>query len=70
VFKSVNLYIYLDIVLSIIVQNIIKKKIVDKYIYLSIYIIDINKIIFKVRLYITKSIKTKIILDNNILEIF
>ncbi len=68
-FKSVNLYIYLDIVLSIIVQNIIKKKIVDKYIYLSIYIIDINKIIFKVRLYITKSIKTKIILYNNILEI-
>jgi len=68
-FKSVNLYIRLDIVSSIIVQNIVSKKIVDKRIYLSIYIVDINKIILKARLYIIKNIKTRVILNNNILEV-
>jgi len=56
--------------LPIIIQDIVDKNIVNKRIYLSIYIVDINKIILEVRLYITKNIKTKIILDNNILEVF
>jgi len=37
--------------------------------HLSIYIININKIIFKARLYVTKSIKARVILDNNVLEV-
>jgi len=55
--------------LSIIVQDIVNKKIVDKRIYLLIYIVDINKIIFEARLYITKNIKIEVVLDNNVLEV-
>jgi len=64
-----NLYKRLDIVLSIIVQDIVNKKIVDKQIYLSIYVIDANNVILEARLYIIKSIKIDIILDNNVLDI-
>jgi hypothetical protein len=64
-----NLYKCLDIILSIIVQNIVNKKIVNKQIYLSIYIIEVNKIVLEVCFYIIKDIKINIILDNNILEI-
>jgi hypothetical protein len=64
-----NLYKHLDIVLLIIVQDIVNKKIVDKKMHLSIYIIDVNKVVLEVRSYITKDIKASIILDNNILEV-
>ncbi len=67
--KDVNLYIRLNIVSPIIVQDIINEKIVNKCIYLSIYVIDVNEIIFETRLYVTKSIKVKIILNNNVLEV-
>ncbi len=63
-----NLYRRLNIVLSIIVQDIVNKKIVDKQIYLSIYIIDANNVILEARLYIIKNIKIDIILDNNVLR--
>jgi len=67
--RDVNLYRRLNIVLLVIVQDIINKKIVDKRIHLFIYIIDANKIILQTRLYITKDIKTSIILGNNVLGI-
>jgi len=72
--KSVNLYKRLNIVSLVIVQDIVDKKIVDKkivdkQIYLSIYIIDANKVIFEARFYVTKDIKTDVILNNNILEL-
>ena len=67
--KDVNLYIRLNIVSPIIVQDIINEKIVNKCIYLSIYVIDVNEIIFETCLYVTKSIKVKIILNNNVLEV-
>lgn len=63
-----NLYKRLDIVLSIIVRDIIDKKIVNKQMHLSIYIIDANDVILKARLYITNNIKIDIILDNNVLD--
>ncbi len=68
-FKN-NLFKKLDIVLFVTIQNIIDKKIVDKYIYLSIYIIDANKVVLEVCFYIIKEIKSDIILKNNILELF
>jgi len=37
--------------------------------HLSIYIIDANKVILEARLYVTKDIKTDVILNNNILEL-
>ena len=55
--------------LSIIVRDIVDKKIVDKRIYLSIYIVDANKVILETRFYVTKDIKTDVILDNNVLEL-
>jgi len=64
-----NLYKRLDIVLLVIVRDFVDKKIVDKQIYLSIYIINVNKVVLEARSYITKDIKIDIILDNNILEI-
>lgn len=67
--KDVNLYRRLDIVLFVIVRDIVDKKIVDKRMHLSIYIIDVNKIILQTRLYVTKDIKASIILGNNVLEI-
>jgi 2C-methyl-D-erythritol 2,4-cyclodiphosphate synthase len=64
-----KLYKHLDIVLLVIVQDIINKKIVDKQRYLSIYIIDVNKVVLETRSYIIKNIKINIILDNNVLKI-
>ncbi len=63
-----NLYKRLDIVLLVIVQDIASKKIVNKQMYLSIYIIDVNKVVLKARSYVTKDIKIDIILGNNVLE--
>ncbi len=63
-----SLYKRLDILLLIIVQDVVNKKIVDKQMHLSIYIIDVNKVL-EVRSYIIKDIKASIILDNNILEV-
>jgi len=51
-------------------HNIVDKKIINKYIYLSIYIINIDKIILNVCLHIIKDIKIDIILKNSILELF
>jgi sucrose-6-phosphate hydrolase SacC (GH32 family) len=65
-----NLYNYLDIISLVTIEDIVDEKIVDKRIYLSIYIIEINKVILEARLYITKDIKVEIILDNNVLEVF
>jgi len=62
------LYKHLDIVSLVIVQDIVDEKIVDKRMHLPIYVLDLDKIILQTRLYITKSIKTSIILDNNVLE--
>jgi len=67
--KDINLYRRLNIISSIIVQNIVGKKIVDKQIHLSIYIIDANEVILEARLYITKDIKADVIFDNNVLEV-
>jgi len=63
-----NLYKRLDIFLLVIVQDIASKKIVNKQMYLSIYIIDVNKVVLKARSYVTKDIKIDIILGNNVLE--
>jgi len=65
-----NLYNYLDIISLVTIEDIHDEKIVDKRMYLSIYIIEINKVILEARLYITKDIKVEIILDNNVLEVF
>jgi len=65
-----NLYNYLDIISLVTIEDIVDEKIVDKRMYLSIYIIEINKVILEARLYITKDIKVEIILDNNVLEVF
>jgi len=64
-----NLYNRLNIVSLITIRNIVNKKIVDKRIHLSIYIIDVNEVILKARLYVTKDIKVEIILDNDVLEV-
>jgi len=63
-----NLYKCLDIVLLVIVQDIVDKKIVDKQMHLPIYLIGVNKVVLEARSYITKDIKIDIILGNNILE--
>jgi len=63
------LYARLNIVSSIIVRDIIDKKIVNKRMHLPIYIIDVNKIILEIHSYVTKSIKAKVILNNNVLEV-
>jgi len=55
--------------LLVIVQDIVDKKIIDKQMHLSIYIIDANKVVLEARLYVTKDIKAGVILDNNILEL-
>ncbi len=56
--------------LSIIVQDIVGEKIVNKRIHLSIYIIDINEIVLEARLYVIKDIKADVILGNDVLELF
>ncbi len=63
-----NLYKRLDIVLLVIVQDIVDKKIVDKQMYLSIYVVEVDKIILEACFYIIKDIKVDITLDNNVLE--
>jgi len=50
------------------VRNIVNKKIVDKRIYLSIYVVEVDKIILNTCLYVIKDIKTNIVLENNMLE--
>jgi len=67
--KDVNLYKRLNTILLVIVQDIVDKKIIDKQMHLSIYIIDANKVVLEARLYVTKDIKAGVILDNNILEL-
>jgi len=67
--KDTNLYKRLETILSIIVRDIVDKKIVDKQMHLSIYIIDANKVVLEARFYVTKDIKADIILGNNVLEL-
>jgi len=67
--KDINLYKRLKTILSIIVRDIVNEKIVDKRIYLSIYIVNINEVVLEARLYVIKSIKASVILDNDILEL-
>lgn len=64
-----NLYKCLDIISFVVVQNIVNKRIVNKQMHLSIYIIDVNEVILKARLYVIKDIKVVIILVNNILKV-
>ena len=59
-----NLYKCLDTISFVVVQNIVNKRIVDKQMHLSIYIIDVNEVILKARLYVIKDIKVVIILVN------
>jgi len=65
-----NLYERLNIVSLVIVQDIVNKKIINKRMYLSIYVIDVNEVVLEARSYITKDIKIDIILDNDVLEMF
>jgi len=65
-----NLYERLDIVSLVIVQDIVNKKIINKRMHLSIYVIDVNEVVLEARSYITKDIKIDIILDNDVLEMF
>lgn len=59
-----NLYKCLDTISFVVVQNIVNKRIVDKQMHLPIYIIDVNEVILKARLYVIKDIKVVIILVN------
>jgi len=63
-----NLYERLDIVSLVIVQDIVDKKIIDKRMHLFIYVIGVNEVVLEARSYVTKDIKTSIILDNDVLE--
>ncbi len=65
-----NLYERLDIVSLVIVQDIVDKKIINKRMHLSIYVIDVNEIVLRAYSYVTKDIKIDIILDNDVLEMF
>jgi sucrose-6-phosphate hydrolase SacC (GH32 family) len=65
-----NLYERLNIVSLVIVQDIVNKKIINKRMHLSIYVIDVNEVVLEARSYITKDIKIDIILDNDVLEMF
>jgi len=67
--KDTNLYERLKTMSLVIVQDIVNKKIINKRMHLSIYIVDINKVVLEARLYITKDIKASVILDNNALEL-
>jgi len=67
--KDTNLYERLKTMLLVIVQDIVNEKIINKRMHLSIYIVDINKVVLEARLYVTKDIKASVILDNNALEL-
>jgi len=67
--EDTNLYKYLETILSIIVRDIVDEKIVNKRMHLSIYVIDIDKVVFQARSYVIKSIKADVILGNDVLEL-
>jgi len=67
--KDTNLYKRLETMLSIIVRDIVNKKIVKKRIYLFIYVVDIDEVVLQARSYVTKSIKVDVILGNDVLEL-
>jgi len=67
--KDANLYERFKTILFVIVRDIVNEKIINKCIYLFIYIVDINEVVLETCLYITKSIKANIILHNDILEL-
>jgi len=67
--KDTNLYKRLETMLSIIVRDIVNKKIINKRMYLFIYVVDIDEVVLQARSYVTKSIKVDVILGNDVLEL-
>ena len=66
--KKVNLYKRLITVQSIIVRDLVEKKICNKRMNIIIEIVNIKEMLFAI-LYVTTSIKVDIILDNDILNL-